>query len=84
MNKIIVYMNIIIANLHGAWIVTSRKKLAPDRRRRRKTHGESCKDVILELSRLATGPLEHLVEINSLNAHLYEYNVTVDHGFMAL
>ena len=29
-------------------------------------HGESCKDVILELSRLATGPLEHLVEINSL------------------
>ena len=28
--------------------------------------------MILELSRLATGPLEHLVEINSLNAHLCE------------
>ena len=28
--------------------------------------------MILELSRLATGLLEHLVEINSLNAHLCE------------
>ncbi len=28
--------------------------------------------MILELPRLATGPLEHLVEINSLNAHLCE------------
>ena len=28
--------------------------------------------MILELFRLATGPLKHLVEINSLNAHLCE------------
>ena len=59
------------------------KELAPDRRRRRKIHGESCKDVILELSRLATGPLEHLVEINSLNAYLCDRHPWF-HGPLAL